>query len=410
MNRRVLFLTTLVMATSSAHLVSACAESSDVVDSNDDASTVLTSSDGGDETATSGPGLLPGDARADVACDSNATDPSCYVAKDCASATFCAENVDLDSRYPLFAVRGSGKNDVWTVGAGGTILHYDGSSWSPVQNDRRETLYALWVTSPNDVWFIGSGTAIWHGTGTLGTDFTLANVSIHSTPSNNGPFSGAWMSPDQKTLMVAGGFFWKPGTPFNGSMFARSGLSTNPTWTSAGGSGTIPIDALWSDGNYLWRVGPKALAQRSAGFWSLAPTAMRSASWQQLDPQTSVELTSIIGFPDDSVWVVGKKGTVRRYSGGPIPRFDVVPVPTDEDLFGVWGSASNDLWVVGEHATILHWDGQAWTHAPTFVPDHSMPDLRGVWGSGGDVWAVGAGVILKLQHHAKSDAGGGGVQ
>ncbi|AKU93853.1 hypothetical protein AKJ09_00517 [Labilithrix luteola] len=406
MNRRVLFLSTLVMAASSAHLVSACAESNDVADSHDGASTALPSeaTEAGGEAIGDG-GLLPSDAATDAACSGDVTEPTCFVAKDCASATFCAENADLDSRYTLFAVRGSSKNDVWTVGAGGTILHYDGSTWSPVPIERRESLYSLWVTSPNDVWFIGSGTAIWHGTGPLGTDFTFAGAAIRPTPSYNAPFPAAWMSPDQTILMVGGGTFWQPGATVPGSIWALSGMSTKPTWTSAGN--TVMMDAFWSNGTDLWRVGPKALAQRSLGFWSLAPTAMRNAAWQQLDPQTSVELTSIIGFSDGNVWTVGKQGTVRRYSGGPIPRFDIVPVPTDVDLSGIWGTSSNDLWVVGDRATILHWDGQRWTHAPTFVPGHSLPDLHGVWGSGGDVWAVGAGAILRLQHPTQSDAGGG---
>ena len=60
---------------------------------------------------------------------------------------------------------GSSANDVWAVGLAGTILHYDGTSWSPVSSPTAETLWSVWGSAPDDVWAAGgNGTLLrWNG-------------------------------------------------------------------------------------------------------------------------------------------------------------------------------------------------------------------------------------------------------
>lgn len=412
MKREHLLATALMTVMAGARVLVACAESDDTASANDAGPSTVPSDSvidaGEDATGISDASFSSADGDVvDAGCPADSQDPSCFVAKDCASADFCAEDVELDSRLALLAVRGSTKTNVWATGAGGTILHFDGTSWTNVPNDRTNTLRMIWVTSPTDVWFAGSGAAIWRGTGTVGADFTLASASINLKPTTDAPFTGISMSPDQSTLIVGGGFF--VGVPGGlGSVFVRTGLNATPAWTAiTPNTANTVIGALWGTGNDLWRVGPNGMAQRSTDFWSLTTTAMKTATWVKFDPQTTTELTAITGFGDSSVWMVGKNGIVRRYSGGVAPRFDIMQVPTSEDLYAIWGSSPNDVYVVGDKATILHWDGSTWSHASTFTPDHATPTLYGVWGSGGEVWAVGTGAILRLRHGGDTP---GGVQ
>jgi hypothetical protein len=59
----------------------------------------------------------------------------------------------------LSGVWGSGENDVWAVGSGGAIFHYNGLAWSfidpPVSTDEPE-LFGVWGSGPNDVWAVGA--------------------------------------------------------------------------------------------------------------------------------------------------------------------------------------------------------------------------------------------------------------
>ena len=76
------------------------------------------------------------------------------------------------------------------------------------------------------------------------------------------------------------------------------------------------------------------------------------------------------------------------------------PVPTNVSAFAaltsVWGSSKTDVWAVGSNGTVVHWDGKAWTVAPTptsFYPP-KLPvknTFYAVRGTGpNDVWIASA--------------------
>jgi hypothetical protein len=54
----------------------------------------------------------------------------------------------------LFGVWGFSPSDVYAVGEQGTILHYDGSSWSPMDSETDQELFAIWGTSSGDVFVV----------------------------------------------------------------------------------------------------------------------------------------------------------------------------------------------------------------------------------------------------------------
>ena len=59
----------------------------------------------------------------------------------------------------LSAVWGSSGSDVFAVGGGGTILHYDGSSWSGMSSGTSNGLAGVWGSSGSDVFAVGGGAA-----------------------------------------------------------------------------------------------------------------------------------------------------------------------------------------------------------------------------------------------------------
>jgi len=52
-------------------------------------------------------------------------------------------------------VWGSGPEDVFAVGAEGTILRYDGARWYGMSTPTRVELRAVWGTGPTDVYAVG---------------------------------------------------------------------------------------------------------------------------------------------------------------------------------------------------------------------------------------------------------------
>lgn len=67
----------------------------------------------------------------------------------------------------LFGVWGSAANDVWAVGDRGTILHYDGAAWRPSSAQfppgNVPDLLSVWGSSANDVWAVGGGIVLHFG-------------------------------------------------------------------------------------------------------------------------------------------------------------------------------------------------------------------------------------------------------
>jgi hypothetical protein len=59
----------------------------------------------------------------------------------------------------MFGVSADATNDVWAVGIGGSALHYDGKTWSPVTvpipGSGQNALFGVKALTPNDAWAVG---------------------------------------------------------------------------------------------------------------------------------------------------------------------------------------------------------------------------------------------------------------
>lgn len=64
--------------------------------------------------------------------------------------------VDLGVEAPLLNwVFGFGSNDVFVVGAAGTVLHWDGAAWARQDTPTDQDLWGVWGASPDDLWAVG---------------------------------------------------------------------------------------------------------------------------------------------------------------------------------------------------------------------------------------------------------------
>lgn len=107
------------------------------------------------------------------------------------------------------------------------------------------------------------------------------------------------------------------------------------------------------------------------------------------------------GFASGETFVVGNRGTVIEL--GPEGWRQHGGVPTDQDLWGVWGAAPDDLWAVGGNgraegqATILRYDGASWrtVEVPALMRARVWAFFK-VWGTASDdLWIVGQrGAVL----------------
>src|SRR2546425_4492046 len=89
-----------------------------------------------------------------------------HAAPVCSSDGWCWSN-PLPQGNSLYSAWGSASNDVWAVGEGGTILHWDGTAWSAFASGTGNYLYSVWGSASNDVWGVDDrGTILhWDGSG-----------------------------------------------------------------------------------------------------------------------------------------------------------------------------------------------------------------------------------------------------
>ena len=93
----------------------------------------------------------------------------------------------------LVAVWGSSSSDVFAVGFGGVILHYDGNAWSTMTSDPFKFYERVWGNSPSDVFAVGFDGTIMHYDGN-------AWSNVASGTSN--PLGGIWGSSSSDVFVV----------------------------------------------------------------------------------------------------------------------------------------------------------------------------------------------------------------
>jgi hypothetical protein len=318
----------------------------------------------------------------------------------CSKSNWCWENPlpQGDSLYRVVAVS---PDDVWAAGGlGGTVIHWDGTSWSSVLSEYMTRSFTdFWVADANNVWITG--------------DDVPGIARLHrSQPGGPWTVTQYWEGRYARSLWVnAPDNIWAVCYDFlehwNGSAWTKEqptaqhltqvwGNDKDNVW-AVGVAGTVvhwtgpgtwtvenpttqALRHVWgSSKDDVWTVGDAGIALHWTG-----------ASWSSTDCKTTKTLYRVWGLAADDVWAVGDGGTLRHWTG-----VEWVPVDskTTVVLRQVWGSSSDNLWAIGDAGTILHWNGIEWSKedSKTTLPIYSLS------GTGADdVWAVGAhGLILR---------------
>jgi hypothetical protein len=254
-------------------------------------------------------------------------------------------------------VWGSSGSDIFAVGTNGTILHYDGTSWSSMASPTTYRLSGVWGSSGSDVFASGSYGIIIHYNGT--------SWSSMASPTSLFLFD-IWGSSGSDVFAVGE----------QGIIFHYNGANWSPM-----DSPTIQwLARLWgSSGSDVFAVGREGTIIHYNG-----------SDWIPMTSGTSKFLTGIWDNSGSDIFAVGADGTILHYNGT-----DWTPMVsgTSVTLQDVWGNSGSDVFAVGEEGTILHYNGTDWTP----MVSGTSGTLIGVWGSSGsNVFAVGAnGTILR---------------
>jgi len=420
---------------------------------------------GGDDGAEDASSSVPetGAPELDAGGDAGLDDASCEAADAgctteiaaCETVSWCMVPTPVAAAHTLTAIWGANANDIWAVGSGGTIIHYDGAAWTATPTGYPNTFFAIWGSGPRDIWAVSSTDVILHGSGfrngkavwqnappTSGSTTEVAVISGRgvyavwgSSPTDvrigtrsfsmnvrTEDFSFSFQGTGNqfaRSIARDGGVLWRalPGKEY--SVTSIWGSSADDVWMTVDNGPNVPFQrGMTFHGTPYDRStgGPNPNLKDDSTCTGCDPGCIDCAladdrlAWTPVDSQTTVALAAVWGSSADDVWAVGAQGTIRRIKAGD-DRWRKVDSPTNESLHAVWGTGANDVWIAGDRGTILHYDGAKLEASSAQLPLGPRPNLRGIWGSGpDDVWIVGDSISLHYTGRKPGVAEGSGVK
>ncbi len=259
----------------------------------------------------------------------------------------------------LRAVWGTSSTDVFAVGAGGTILRYDGTVWSTMASETGTVFEGVWGTSSSDIYAVGNaypGELFRHYDGTTWSE-VQSIVGV--------PLGGVWGASPTEVYVVSGqgAIFHYDGTNWTSMASGTSshledvwGTSTTDVYT-VGGTYDPPEGIVLHYDGTAWSG--MVLGSDNAGLWGMSPT---------------------------DVYLISRSDTTFHYNG--VAWNALVDVGGGSSI---WGTSATDFYAV-RGSDVTHYDGTDWTMMGGVGT--GLSDLWGTWG--GDVYVVGdGGTILR---------------
>jgi len=293
-----------------------------------------------------------------------------------------------------------GADDVWLVGAAGTIVRFAGGKLSAIPSPT-STLAAIWATGRDDVW-VGGMAGQYHWDGQV-----WSQIGITTSPSARGvdAFWGcaksdiwamgpvatrwdgqnwAWVKVPSDVLLTDGGFrdVW--------------GSACNDVWAGSllESSGT---GAIYHFDGSAWAKVEARPAEQLAGIgrsdvWSLAQGRLFHSNGVDPGVLVSDRVVSLSSIGKDAVGIMNDTHAVSLLASGGASTS--LPAPAPDATRTLRGWARDDLWALGAGGTAAHWNGENWqSRLPAWLL--SRDEATRVTGSGpDDLWAVVGGGLL----------------
>lgn len=273
--------------------------------------------------------------------------------------------MDSSTDRALIGVWGSSKTDVFAVGTGETIVHFDGTSWTNHYPESSPNHYAnVWGSSGTDVFAVGGGGKIIHYDGSSWSEMNSGTTA---------DLKGVWGTSPNNVFVVGYGFHI--------ILHYDGNLGGNWTFMNTG-----PTDRNLYD---IWGSSATDVYAVSTGGIIIHYDGNLDGIWTLIDTGIRTELKGIGGTSADNIFAVGTNGFIIHFDG---TSWTAMESGTTELLYDVWCRSETECFATGFNGVILYYNGHTWSPEESGTTDR----LYGVWGSAeGDIFAVGYnGTIL----------------
>ncbi len=297
----------------------------------------------------------------------------------------------------LRGVWGSGPTDIHAVGDNGTTLHFDGKNWFKNPSTQTFGLWAVHGSSPTRAFAVGVNETIlaYNGT-TWNKVHGGAGAQLFAVHDDGGTVVAGG---NGKLLTSVDGSSWTPlATPTG--MSSIRGLGRRAGALVAAGGEQI---ALW-DGKAWTQEAPAGLPS----LYALAPSGDLAAGasglvlerqnsvWQRLGSGLQSTVHALAGSGPDDLHAVGNQ-LLLRWDGKTWVE-QLLPLKSAFNAVGVRSKA--EAFAVGDSGNALRWNGSGWTALGAKPPaPHQTATLTSIWvppAPAKGFFATGANALL---HH-----------
>ncbi len=325
----------------------------------------------------------------------------------------------------LQAAAASSPSDIWAVGQ--TAIHFDGATWTAfpapgIAGDNTSYLDAVAALSPTEAWaagIVGIGTAT---PGQVIERWNGAQWSEFPGP----PFTSGRQPSIYGMTAIAPDNIWTVGSLLvnNQSLSALFEHWNGTAWTAYTGPFYGFFRGVSADAaNDIWAVGYSGVnfvpfsEHYDGAAWKLVRTPVVGAGPNVLNAGLALAPNDVwaVGYstasqtPPPGKYDVPSKTLIEHYDGA---GWSVVPSPNvgphsqyqSNKLYGITAVSPTDIWAFGSYfaasgseyqmTLVLHWDGAAWTLAPSPSPKPGNFEadilFGGVVTAPGSVWIVGS--------------------
>lgn len=382
--------------------LAACGGEGDGDDAKDTAATADGTMDAGDGTVDAGGDAAPSDGTDGGASD-GASDG------DGGGSGLTVTTSSLHFSQDFRGVWGSNGDDIWWVGAQGTILHDNGKTLAPRASGTTKDLYAVWGRAADDIFVVGDG-VILHWNGTKIVNRTPAGMDGVVFRAVHGPADGSTVlvAGDQGVIFRLHKDNWVQETTGTGmKLYALRALTASNVWAlGEGGQGLRLQGGTWNPFTMpgttepLWGLDAAKSGELVAcgGEGFVAATADKTwAATLSNDPK-SRDLYAIWAVSDSHAFAVGKDGALIERKGNKWGVRDIDGTYMKTKTFrGLWGRMAKDgalaAVAVGDDGAGLRYDGakDQWLDQRAETVTHLLSVRRL---ADGRLVAVGGGGLL----------------
>lgn len=246
--------------------------------------------------------------------------------------------------------------EVFAVGATGTILHLRGSVWSLEATGVTQDLSALFGLSPTQV-FAGGAPALLAYNGTSWSSVVTVSTTV----------SALVGFPTDGRVWALG-----PNATHPFFIYSQGTWNSGPSLTFMGGA-AVATDLWGPSATQVWAVGSGA----SISFFD-------GATWfsGNYGDAMTTQYSSVFGTSPNNIYIAGGteasgNGTIIHTPSGTIPFWTPQTIPPCKTLLDIHGTSASNIFSVGQQGKILHFDGTSWT-------EEASPTTEDLWG----VWAA----------------------